>query len=129
MALGGFGCSTVRTNQPAGAACVRSAECEPGLACVANMCSNDLSSLAEAGTLPPLDLGSPVDGGVIVDDLGVDSGSAPSDMGAAPDLGMTPVDMGPPPVDMGPAAIDLGTVLEDLGTPDIDSGVPDPDAG
>lgn len=123
------GCSNLRTNQPSGAACVRSVECAAGLACVSGMCSSDLSSLAEAGTLPPLDLGAGDGGSVPVTDLGTPA----MDMSVpATDMAMPAVDMGTPDVDMG--AADLGTPdvdmgAADLGTPDVDMGAADPDMG
>jgi hypothetical protein len=41
-----------------GDACHHSAECAPGLACVSNKCSNDLSSIAAHNTVPQLGAGS-----------------------------------------------------------------------
>jgi len=92
------------------------------------MCTNDLSALAEAGTLPPLDMG-PTDGDIVMQDLG-----EPLDMGPPP----PPVDMGPPPppVDMGPPvdmfvpAVDMFVPPVDMFVPPVDMFVPpDPDLG
>lgn len=126
VAVAGAGCSELRTNQPAGAACVRSVECMAGLACVESMCSSDLSSLAEAGTLPPLDLGGG-DGGVTPV---TDMGPPIDDMSMPPmDMGTPEVDMGTPEVDMGTPEVDMGTPEVDLGTPEVDMGTPEVDMG
>ncbi len=115
-------CAAPQTNQPAGSACIRSTQCAPGLACSGGVCTNDLSALAEAGTLPPLDMGVETDGEIVTQDLG------------------DPVDMGPPPppVDMGPAvdmfvpAVDMFVPAVDMFVPPVDMFVPpdpDPDLG
>ena len=94
-------CAVPQTNQPAGSACIRSTQCAPGLACSGGICTNDLSALAEAGTLPPLDMGVATDGEVVIEDLGepVDTGPPPPpiDMGPPVDMSMPPVDMFVPP--------------------------------
>lgn len=41
-----------------GDACQRSTQCAPGLACVSNKCSSDLSSVAAHNTVPQLGAGS-----------------------------------------------------------------------
>jgi hypothetical protein len=40
-----------------GAACQRSAQCEPGLACVTGKCGKDLRSIAATNTVPMLGAG------------------------------------------------------------------------
>ena len=110
-------CAAPQTNQPAGSACIRSTQCAPGLACSGGICTNDLSALAEAGTLPPLDMGAN-DGEIVMEDLGepVDMGPPPPpvDMGPPVDMFVPPVDMFVPPVDMFvPPDPDLGA--DDLG--------------
>lgn len=59
-------CANSPSNGQEGAACVRLAQCAPGLACVDNMCTVDLAALAEAGTVPVLDAGGTMD--AVVDD-------------------------------------------------------------
>ena len=57
----------------AGERCDRSAQCEPGLACIDSVCTDDLDSLAEQGVVPEYDPDSTSesgDGGVVVDDAG-----------------------------------------------------------
>src|SRR5687767_895965 len=92
-----LGCSSGGSLRPAGDSCLRSSECEPGLACVANRCTTDLGGLAEAGMVPMRDTGPP--DGALLD--------------AAMDTGMPPADTGPPPVDTGPP-------------PPVDAGPPPP---
>lgn len=55
------GCPNAQVNGQEGAACVRLAQCAPGLACVDGMCSTDLTALAEAGVVPILDAGALMD--------------------------------------------------------------------
>lgn len=113
-------CAAPQTNQPAGSACIRSTQCAPGLACSGGICTNDLSALAEAGTLPPLDMGVESDGEVVMEDLG-----EPVDMGPPP----PPVDMGPP-VDMFVPPVDMFVPPVDMFVPPVDMFVPpDPDLG
>lgn len=52
-------CSSAPEGGVEGAACVRLAQCAPGLACVERRCTADLSSLGEAGVVPILDAGAP----------------------------------------------------------------------
>lgn len=102
-----------------GERCVRSTECQPGLACVAGACSGDTSGL-EGGTLPParVDAGPPPDGG-----------PPPDDGGPPMDAGPPPVDAGPPPVDSGPLPLDGGPPPLDAGPPPVDAGPPPVDSG
>jgi len=119
-------CAAPQTNQPAGSRCIRSTQCAPGLACSGGMCTTDLSALAEAGTLPPADMG-PTDGQIVMQDLG-----EPIDMGPPPppvDMG-PPVDMFVPPVDMFVPPVDMFVPPVDMFVPPVDMFVPpDPDLG
>lgn len=58
------GCARSPSNGQEGAACVRLAQCAPGLACVDGACSTDLTALAEAGMVPILDAGLMLDAAV-----------------------------------------------------------------
>ncbi|MGF1466319.1 MAG: hypothetical protein ACFCGT_09305 [Sandaracinaceae bacterium] len=107
-----------------GETCFRAAQCAAGLACVAGMCTTDLSGLEGGVPRVPadggqrLDMGEDRDLGVAVDagpDLGLDAGTVPVDEGPPPvdegprrDEGAPPVDEGPPALDQGPAAVDAG---------------------
>jgi hypothetical protein len=113
-----------------GDVCVRASQCEPGLACVAGMCTSDLSGL-EGGVVPNrdsgqmgMDSGPPADSGPMPDTGPTpDSGPTPMDSGPAPvDSGPPPVDSGPPPVDSGPPPVDSGPPPVDSGPPPVDSG-------
>lgn len=133
-ALALLGCAREVGFADEGEGCVRSTECQAGLACVAGRCSSDLSGL-EGGTLPPrpmdagprvdagpMDSGSPMDSGPRDSGPPVDSGPPPPDSG--------PRDSGPPPVDAGPP--DSGPPPVDAGPPPVDAGPPDsgpPDGG
>jgi len=66
------GCAEAGANGPEGAACIRLAQCAPGLACVEGMCSTDLGPLAEAGLVPVLDAGVMLDAGALPDVAVVD---------------------------------------------------------
>jgi hypothetical protein len=57
LALTVSACSSAPEGGEEGAACVRLAQCAPGLACVERMCTSDLTSLGEAGVVPILDAG------------------------------------------------------------------------
>jgi hypothetical protein len=65
-------CDGNSANGAEGSACVRLAQCAPGLACVNGACSSDLSGLAEAGGVPVLDAAVPFDAGVLPDAAVVD---------------------------------------------------------
>lgn len=57
----------------AGERCDRSAQCEPGLACIERVCTDDLDSLAEQGVVPEYSDPDEMDGddaGVTDDDAG-----------------------------------------------------------
>lgn len=112
-----------------GAACVRSTQCVAGLACVGGHCSNDIGSLAEAGTVPIISEGGVADAAVVDVDAGgvdVDAGPPPPPMDAGPP---------PPPMDAGapPPPMDAGgpPPMPDAGPPPMpDAGPPPmPDAG
>ncbi len=106
-----FACGGNEAGLGPGEACVRSFECAPGLACVAQVCSGDPSEIGGEVPTPEVDMGI-------------------GDMGDVGDLGPQP-DMGPPP-DMGPQP-DLGmpedmfTPPEDMFTPPEDMFTPEPD--
>ena len=97
---------------------MRASECGPGLACVAGMCTADLSGLVEAGAPPPGDTGpAPID-----EDAQVDVDTGPGDFDAGPDFDSGPdIDSGPAPVDSGPAPVDSGPAPVDSG-PAVDAG-------
>src|SRR5689334_1658006 len=97
------GCSSGTSLRGPGESCLRSAECDPGLACVANRCGTDLGGLAEAGMVPPMmDAGgdASTDAAMM---MMIDAGPA-VDAGPMPDAGPPPMmDAGPPPMmDAGP---------------------------
>lgn len=101
-----------------GETCVRSVECSAGLACVAGMCTSDLS-LLEGGMVPlGMDAGPRVDAGA---PPMMDSGGPPPPVDAGPrDSGSPPPrdagrDSGPPPpVDAGsPPEEDAGSPPEE----------------
>ncbi|MDQ3036374.1 MAG: hypothetical protein M3Y87_28510 [Myxococcota bacterium] len=119
------GCGGTPSNLGAGEACVRSAQCAPGLACNMGMCTNDLSGFG-TGVVPSGDAGvvevdaAADDGGVVEIDAG-----PPVDT----DAGTTPVDAGPPEMDAGPPEMDAGPPETDAGPPETDAGPPETDAG
>ncbi len=76
VALAGA-CSNAPSNGQEGAPCVRLAQCASGLACVEGMCTTDLTALAEAGLVPVLDAGAPMDGATA--DVAMPDGSVPDD--------------------------------------------------
>ena len=131
-ATAALGCSEGAALRGPGESCLRSIECNPGLACVANRCGTDLGGLAEAGMVPmmPMDAG-PIDAGPDVGPgvdagPGVDSGPPPPPMDSGPpppvDSGPPPVDSGPPPVDSGPPPVDSGPPPGMDSGPGVDSG-------
>lgn len=71
------GCSNGPLNGQEGAACVRLAQCAPGLACVDGMCTTDLTALAEAGVVPVLDAGALMD--VVLVDVATPDAVVPED--------------------------------------------------
>lgn len=119
------GCARETGTLGNGESCVRSVQCQAGLACVSGICTNDLSGL-EGGTLPPremdagmIDAGM-IDAGPMIDAGRVDAGRLPDagmiDAGRLVDAGMDAGrDAGPPPFDAG---MDAGTIL-----PPIDAGM------
>ena len=98
---------TTADNQPTtlGLSCTFDSDCDPGWICVGNVCTN--ANPGGSGTIPPVDGGAPLDGGV---NFGNDTGgrSTPSDTAAR-----TPQDSGTP-VDP----------TQDVATP-VDAGQPD----
>jgi hypothetical protein len=125
------GCARETGFASGGEPCVRSTECQAGLACVAGQCTTDLSGL-EGGTLPPhpMDAGPGIDSGPGMDaGPGVDAGPG-IDAGPGMDAGPPPRDSGPPPRDSGPPPVDSGPPPVDSGPPPVDSGPPPmPDSG
>src|SRR5688500_10533206 len=108
-----FGCSKNTALRGPGESCLRSIECDLGLACVANRCGMDLTGLAEAGMVPPIPMdAAPIDAGP--DAPGIDTGP-PVDSGPMPDTGPPPMmDAGPPMPDTGPPP------MMDAGPPPVD---------
>jgi len=91
-----------------GEACTRSAQCEPGLACIEGECSDDPAALGMQGEVPMLMPEQPDSGAAVTPDAAGPTDAAqqpPADTGAAapPDAGaMTPADAGAmPPADAG----------------------------
>jgi hypothetical protein len=112
-----LGCGDTASGLGAGETCIRTAQCDDGLACVAGRCSSDLTGLeGGGGTVPSLDAGQPVDAGPPPD------GAPPIDSGPPPvtDAGPPPPDSGPPPMmDSGPPPMtDSGPEMTDAGTDD-----------
>ncbi len=123
-----LGCARETGFAANGESCVRSTECQAGLACVAGQCTSDLAGL-EGGTLPPI----PVDAGPRVDagmDASVDAGPPPPDAGPR-DGGPGPIDSGPRPMDSGPPPMpDSGPPpTPDSGPPPTPDSGPAPDGG
>ena len=112
------GCSEAAL-MPSGGACVRAAQCMPGLVCVLGQCTTDLSGL-EGGVVPSLDADMMVvdagdAGDVDAGPIGVDSGPMMRDAGPGVDSGpMVMRDAGPLGMDSGPPMMDAGT---DAGPP------------
>ncbi len=57
LVLSGSAACTVQSAAK-GEACARSAQCVPGLVCVAGKCGSDLTSIAKGNTVPNLGLGT-----------------------------------------------------------------------
>ncbi|MFW5921516.1 MAG: hypothetical protein ACOCUS_06725 [Polyangiales bacterium] len=117
------GCSELATDGAEGADCVRSSQCQPGLACVPvapdasqRMCSGDPGDLM--GEVPEIDGG--LEGGMVVADGGADGGPA--------DSGATSMDSGTGGSDSGSMSMDSGTGGSDSGTGGSDSGSGSSDA-
>ena len=106
LAAGAGGCSELAENGGEGAGCVRSSQCQDGLACVPvapdagrRQCSADLGGLM--GEVPELDAGV------------AEAGPAPD--GAATDAGPVGMDSGPMGTDSGPGGMDAGPTGTDSG--------------
>ncbi|HEY8432656.1 MAG TPA: hypothetical protein VIL20_30000 [Sandaracinaceae bacterium] len=97
------GCARETGYAAAGESCVRSVQCQAGLACVGGVCTTDLSGL-EGGVVPM----PPVDAAMMID-AGMDA-ATPPDAASPPDSGPPPMpDSGPPPMpDSGPPPDDAG---------------------
>jgi hypothetical protein len=115
-ALGpGAGCGTPQEQGARGAACYRIEDCQEGLVCAANQCTNRLDSIVgEQPMYGAMEAGAPVPPG----DAAVPDG-APAEAGGAPGS-----DSGPPPAAGGAPDGAGGAPSEAGGAPQAAGGAP-----
>ena len=110
--IAGVSCVTSNAGT-AGTACERASDCDNGLFCVNQTCTDDLSKL---------DGGKPSN---FMDSGAETPADAKSEGGDASGETPPPVDTGPPPPDTGVTPKDTGTPPTDTGTPPVDTGPAD----